>query len=498
MFKKRIAFGFGVVAMLLLIANLALAQASGTSSGSTTAEPTVDDINKQKALVDAQRLLIESQQSLLKSSLGLNVTPTATAPTGKIEGDKDKFIEVQLLAKTAAQQAANKLAKQLCDGGLDPKPKAIVFGKSMDLTEVQSYRVIVRQTNSFATMYGNQLISLKNTDEEAGKKVKAAENLLATGSPGAQQNFGLFEPVTLGTTGVRLVADLINLFRTTTEFKGQTISGVDETTIAAFLLDGTSSCKNTAIYFPSIYRPTGGTMATKSSLLEAIEKLQKSKDDGEIAVLSAKSRLARIDSVLKDIQDKTTSLNAQPQTRDRDIQIELLKEATRGLVSSKAKLDLQRQNMESLQTALTAFLGSLPVVDAASKLTMIASLLRAEALATLLDQKDTYVLDLSVTASGTTRIRQNIFWNAKPDHTGGVTIIARVFDFEGRMVGGYSADHYYDYTSSGDIRRTLKFASLTDSASAQTSGKDDGKRQAKKKADEKAKDAKTTAEQRVN
>jgi hypothetical protein len=92
--------------------------------------------------------------------------------------------------------------------------------------------------------------------------------------------------------------------------------------------------------------------------------------------------------------------------------------------------------------------------------TVIASLLRAERLRAILAADDTYVLDLSVRASGTNRIRKNMFFNARVAHSGGVSIGANLFNNKDQMVFARLEEFYFEFMNSKEIRERTGFQQL--------------------------------------
>jgi hypothetical protein len=117
-------------------------------------------------------------------------------------------------------------------------------------------------------------------------------------------------------------------------------------------------------------------------------------------------------------------------------------------------------NLEAFKTSSAVIVKMLTDVNDTTKLPVITEFLKAERLVTILDQSSTYALDLTVSSAGMLRIRKNIFFNAKTAHSGGVSISARLFNNEGKLVFGGVQDYYVDFTSSKQIRESLKFKRL--------------------------------------
>jgi hypothetical protein len=90
--------------------------------------------------------------------------------------------------------------------------------------------------------------------------------------------------------------------------------------------------------------------------------------------------------------------------------------------------------------------------DEATRMTALAQLLKAEQLATVLSDVKTFTLRVSVAANGTTKIKKNIFVDAKVRHSAGANLVYQLFNHNGEVVLGDAMQFYFDYKSATEIR----------------------------------------------
>jgi len=128
--------------------------------------------------------------------------------------------------------------------------------------------------------------------------------------------------------------------------------------------------------------------------------------------------------------------------------------------SLKDRLDVFKSDSQSWVDDLNQFTGlTQSLVDAANqivvklntpddktKTTPMVQLLRAERLNNILRDETTFSLRASVTASGTTKIKKNLFVDAKVTHSAGANIV-----FQGVLVLAASEPFYYTYRSPSEI-----------------------------------------------
>jgi len=62
------------------------------------------------------------------------------------------------------------------------------------------------------------------------------------------------------------------------------------------------------------------------------------------------------------------------------------------------------------------------------------------------------MLRVAVSANGTTKIKKDLFIDAKVRHTAGADLVYQLFDNEGRVVMADTLQFYYDYKSASQVR----------------------------------------------
>jgi uncharacterized protein YlxW (UPF0749 family) len=414
---------------------------------------------ERKKKAEAEKAEAEAKLAAAKARLGLGESGAkATAPVGSVSGDLDKFIETQLLAERAAREASRELSQRLCGpiGKAKPAPApggnaTLVIGTGMDVAAVHNYRALYAQFQILVGLYGDTIA--------AAAKVRAATQSLLQEEPSCAQIGANFAPLlapAFAAETVKGVADLINLFRTDTEFKNQQVTVTEEmvaTYLAAEILAADKGCIG-SIYYPALYL-SAKLDPQKSELLKLLGSLRTLKGRGEAEVRSLKEILSRLAEKQEQNKNKIAELERQ---QPDDEMIKKLKCQQQRLAQQAAEVEKAKAELEADTTSVAEFLKAFAApADAQSKLSLTATLIRAERLAAVLEKADTYVLLLEVKAAGTTRIQKNIFWNARPDHTGGASITAQLFDAEDRMVGSFSEDYYFDYLKPREIRQELGF-----------------------------------------
>jgi hypothetical protein len=400
------------------------------------AERAVRLAKAKKEKAEAEKAEAEAKLAAAQARLGLGASGAkASAVNGDVKGDLNKFIETQILAETAAREASRNLARGLI-GKVQPvagtgAKATLVIGTGMDLTGVQNYQAVYAQLLTLTQVYGGEVKAAAGVREKAQALLDHPTPCAPSLSTSA---VALVPGITFASETVKAVADLINLFRTETEFKNQEVA-VTEQMVATYLAGeilAISQGSIGSIYHPGLY--SSARPSKESKLLPQLTALRSLKEGGQKEI-----------ELLARVLEKLKSLNCQQA----------------GIRQQIAQLEQSKAGLEADTAGVTEFLkGIVMSVNEQTKLSVTAALLRAERLAAMLEQPGTFVLLLEVKAAGTTRIQKNIFWNARPDHTGGASITAQLFNHEDRMVGAFDERFYYDYQRPKAIRETLGFHEL--------------------------------------
>jgi hypothetical protein len=462
---------------------------------------------KEKAEADKAETLARLEDAKAKLGIGA-ATPAATPVAGNVNADATNFIETQILAETSARVAGMSLFQQMCliedkEHPPSPKPlavpalqkkplKTLVINSATDKAAIGKYRTILGQLQFLHSHYAELI---KQSDELVKKSVKERTEGVQELAPGA---LPLLIPA--ATSLVKNVADLVNLFRTETEFKNQSVT-VNTRLIVShltnrLLTEQTAQCKVEAIYQPAVYPLSVSADATSSKLFLAYKQLLDDVVEGDKAVNASTDEVtqlgkdvATIDAGIAELkkkvadykkkqEEKTTPVKGkkkkkggkQPPTQPAepfDVQKaeQDIKDAEQEKIKVNSKIARIQQAAASLQefkASLADLFKLLTAVNDATKQPVLVDLISAGRLSDILSEDDTYALDLEIKASGTNRTRRNMFFNAKVAHSAGVSLDANLYDNHDRLVFGRLEDFYIEFTGSEDIRKRKGFKKLSE------------------------------------
>jgi hypothetical protein len=139
----------------------------------------------------------------------------------------------------------------------------------------------------------------------------------------------------------------------------------------------------------------------------------------------------------KDIDDATGN-NEQRFAKGNKAWLAALKKVT---TDTQPLIDTAEQVISKLDKA-----------DENSNTTALSQLLQAEKLGDVLNDGSTFMLRVAVSANGTTKIKKNIFIDAKVRHTAGADLVYQLFDNKGQVVMGDAMQFYFDYKSAAEVR----------------------------------------------
>jgi hypothetical protein len=463
----------------------------------TIAQAENDEATARKAKAEADKAATEARLADLKAKLGLGEpTPSATPPSGNITGDVTNFIETQVLAETSAKAAGMALFEQIClvDGdGQTPSPapmtvpalqktpiNKLVINSPTDKAAIGRYRAILAQLKFLHTHYAKLIKQANDESKEATMEVAALPLLI----PAA-------------TSLVKNAAELVSLFRTETEFKNQNITTVNTRLVVSHLTNylltrQSSQCKVKEIYQPAVYPLSPSADATGSQLYQAYTALLNDITDGDAAVNNGNTRIAALRKDIETIDARNAELRKKiadekqkkeqaekdkgkkkkktkksPQQPAEPFDEEAAKKEIKENEEEKAKINTKIEriqqaaaSVEDFKKSLADLLKLLTAVDDTTKQPLLIDLVASGRLSDILAEDGTYALDLGIRASGTNRIRRNMFFNAKLAHSAGATIDANLYDSQDRLVFGRVEDFYVEFTGSEDIRKRKGFKKL--------------------------------------
>jgi hypothetical protein len=479
-------------------------QQSPEASPTPTPDPEVVKAEKEKVLADARKAKADAEKAAAdaeaaataaklaaqRAKLGLGAEPASapSPPTGNISTSEGfKFIETQILAEASARVAAFRVVEQICGSiygrpapnpaptpikALTAKPmKTLVINSGNDRSAVERYRAILAQLDFLRDEYG-RLINQAKGARDLPEKAEGPESA------------ALLIPA--ATELISSAATLINLFRTDTDFKDQAVTVNTRMIVSLMTNDllntSNNQCKVDAIFHPAVYpmgvSPNSGTgllLTTYRGLLSKITEGDEEvrKDNEKVEELKAKVKALdeEIAKLKENITAEKTKKNGKKKggAAQREPAIDLAavteelatKEADKFVIASKIKavteaaaaIETFKNSLADVRTLLTA-------VDDVTKLPVLTSLVRAERLSDILNNENTYVLDLDVKASGTNRTRKNIIWNARIAHSAGVSIDASLFNNRDEQVFAILRPFYIEFSSSKQIRKHSGFQTL--------------------------------------
>jgi hypothetical protein len=480
-----------------------------TASPSPSPTPTPDPVLEQatreallaaqlkaKAVADKDRA--EAEAAELKAKIQPLGATTVSVPTGSVTTDAAGWVESQMLAQEAARQITAQLTKAFCESpkdtsGTDMTVSKIVIHSPNDLTAVELYSAVIGQLarlkSELETKNNEATAMLQATDPDAPPAAAALIPLAA--APG------------VATSVVKSVAEFVNLFRTDTSFQNASVNITEDmivSHVAKTLMDNGFKLNSKAIvtctqrpviYYPSLFPPSLTQQAdtTNSDLFRNLDGIEMARIqmDGNLGVIDA--RVKTLNDLLGKIaekkakDDELTKKNAalkalekkRPRTKAIRDQIESVKgdigklnDAIIKLILTPAqdgnkdsfkewiaKLTDLKTKMQGLLTAVGLITAKLNTPDDSGKLTALAQLLRAERLQTILKDANTYTLRVSAKANGTTKIKKNLFVDAKVRHSAGANLVYLLFNNAGGVAQGGALSCYIDYQSAKSVKQIV-------------------------------------------
>jgi hypothetical protein len=463
---------------------------------------------KKKAVSDKERA--EAEAGRLKAvTQPLGAPANVTVPTGSVTTDAAGWIESQMLAQEAARQITRSLTRSLCTQPITPgeslasaqKVKTIVIHSPNDLAGVE--------------LYGSIFGQLKRLSNDLTKKNQEAADILTKTDPtrppaGGAADFDpsiAFAAPGIATGVIKSVAELINLFRTDTSFTNQAITLNTDTIVAHIVRNfntGAASGGNCVgpvrVYHPALYAPRLLDSSENSDLLKLLNDVETAKVEaaGNVEKLDARVKQlkelgAAIESRDKKAKEKKAkeeekgkkdeaikSKGCKSKRRQKAAECQKLSQESEALGEEIAQLDKDIKKLEddlkavkanpddfkdwiekltdlraktqSLVTATDVITAKLNTPDEASKLTALAQLIRAERLHKILSADGAYTLHVEVKANGTTKVKKNLFVDAKVRHSAGADLTYQLIEGGGVIAQGQELKCYIEYQSARNVQ----------------------------------------------
>lgn len=464
---------------------------------------------EEKKRAVAEQAAAEARLAKLKAETApLGDITKVTVPTGSVQTDEGGFVEVEMLSQEAAREIADQVTKSLCDAKF-PTPKKDSAGRdfhdpnwtpNFDTANKTALNTLVIYDSSEVAaleLYSSMVKQLARFDDDFdAKETETSALLLKTNLEGPPaMDLGPLGAIAIpgvATGIIKSVAELINLFRTDTEFKNKKVT-IPEDMVVSYLINYVNGGKCTAtplLYYPHLYPPNLESDQSDSALLKLLTNLGKRKGTAAENIKKITKRIDDIKALVANLKlvDETPGEIAKKEEakkkcrnkkciEDLDKEIDDLKDAMKEANDNIDKLTnsnrqyfvkeilakkVHEQWLSDLNKlkALTQFLidsadlvtTKLNTPDDATKLTAVAQLLRAERLRQILRDPLAFTLRIAVTANGTTKIKKNLFVDAKVRHTAGANLVYQLFDHDGRVVMGEARQFYFDYMSATEVK----------------------------------------------
>jgi len=375
---------------------------------------------KEKA--EAEKGIAEAQRDKLAAEFaGPGDQSKITAPTGDVTSDQGGFVEIQMLGQRAARVIARRLTERI----EKIKAKTLIIYNSDQIASLSALAAALEQLEQLASEYEANTV-------EAEQVLSDAKLAMATADAGPQLEAlpALMFAPSIATGVVKSVAELVNLFRTTTDFKNQTVT-VTEDVIISYLVN---SLADVAVYYPAIFPPNIVDASGGPGFALALKNLKDKR-------LASQKQVTALEDMQADLNTKISTLTAPTSPAK-------LQSAVRAITDVKSKVQL-------LNTAVEQLSMSLEVTDAATKQSPLAQLIRGERLASIIKGAGAFTLRVNVTANGTSMIRKNLFTNARVQHSAGVSLVYQLFDQTGRIINADALQYYFDWKTADEVRELL-------------------------------------------
>lgn len=458
---------------------------------------------KKKAVADQERA--EAEAAKLKSETQPLGAPSVTVPTGSVQTDAAGWVESQMLSHEAARQITQALTKNICTGdfmrgGIAEAPAGVAAGaaptdaintlvvyNNSDLTGVEMYNSVYGQLEklklSFVDQNGKANGNLDKTDPETPPAAGPASLLALAAVPG------------IATGVIKSVAELVNLFRTDTSFTNKSVQ-ISEDMVISHVVKMLSAnngadgrCASAIrVFYPSLF-PAKLT-ESKSDLVAILNDVEQLKNESVLLVERMDKRIEQLNKLAGQFDDrakKTKEIGAKKAEFDKnkckkhknsalckklDGEIKALDEALVKLEAALANVQKnpaqfkgwveqladQKTKMQSLINSTTLLSAKLNTPDESTKLSALTQLFRAEKLSKILSDPQAFTLRVAVTANGTTKVKKNIFVDAKVRHSAGASLVYQLFNKDGALAQGSVMQCYIDYRSARDVQQLVSGA----------------------------------------
>jgi hypothetical protein len=370
-----------------------------------------------KAIAEANKAAIQAKKDQFKG-------PEVTAPTGKITSD-GQFIENKILAQKALKANLSAMVNTMKKDKLFSTKATFVIYNATDIPAMELYATLTDQLKAMERAY-------KKANQNA-KTIIDKENNSTKIDGQVTLDVGGIQLAGYAASGlIKTAADLVSLFKTTTDYKNFDIV-IDEAGLVASLNEtAKAESANWKFFQPSVF-PIN-TVTNKSSaspFINSMNDVQKEKNVAE----------NNIKSLEKIIETKTKVLSTEKDPAKKASIQKYIDEIT----PIANELKTFNNSLSQLQTLLST-------ADSSTKITAQAAIMRAERLITKLREENTYVMNISASAKGSNKVSENLWRNARIEHSGGAELKCLIYGPDGEIVFSFSHFEYVPYQSPSQIR----------------------------------------------
>ena len=385
----------------------------------------------------------------------------------------------------------------------------LVIHNSNDLTGVELYNAVTGQLVELQKEYDKVNADTKTLLQQTDPQATPAPTPGVVTSDTTPNTVlpGILAAPGIATGIIKSVAELVNLFRTETRFENKSVT-ISEDMVVSHIVNRLASnepetrgrcAQSIQVYYPALYPAKLVESTSNSELIKILNQVERSKNqsvllgerlDARIKELNGfSSKLDDRDAKDKDKKAKDAELaekkkqeqtvcrkpkspkclklqeeikGLQKQIEDLTDSLAELNKALKPLVNPNVneqreikevvpKLEEQKTKLKTLVDSTDLLSSRLNTPDADTKLTALAQLLRAEKLYGILNNPQTYTLRVAVNANGTTKIKKNLFVDAKVRHSAGANLVYQLFNSNGAVTQGDVMQCYIDYRSANDV-----------------------------------------------
>jgi hypothetical protein len=477
---------------------------------------------KKKAVSDKERAAAEAEQlKAIAQPFGTpaNVSiPTGSVTTDAAGWVESQMLAQEAARQISARLTSDLCVRPIMASAIISPPKAHPDANNANPDPINTLVIYNNNDLMGVELYNSVLGQLEKLKDELKEKNGLATTNLAQTDPRAPAALGV-GPLALAAAPaiasgiIKSVAEVINLFRTDTTFTNKAVTISEDMVVSYIVNDLTSNGAATVgkangrcpqaikVYYPALFPPMLLASTSTSTLVVLINDVEQMKSQAVVNVESLDKRVKELTALggkVEDLEKKTkakagkegavakkkkeqkkfkkgspqfkklgseitaldeeiTEISKAIETLEGDLTPEIktnapnFKEWIANLTDLKAKT-------QSLITSTELIMTKLNAPDATTKLTVMAQLLRAEKLHSILDDNNSYTLRVAVTANGTTKVKKNLFVDAKVRHSAGANLVYQLFNKEGALAQGDVMQCYIDYQSSQNVRGVVSGA----------------------------------------